>query len=159
MQERKNFAELSNELNYHRYMLSQGEARGLFQSMSMSEYIALHRITEKDNGSGKTYLQEIAEELHLSMPKTSKLVRKLTDKGLVIWSHDGDGREGTYVTITPTGAQAMQRQEAFLEDYYGRVIDRFGEENMVALLRLVEELEKVMEAEMNWEGDDSDGDL
>ncbi len=159
MQERKDFAELSNELNYHRYMLSQGEARGLFQNMSMSEYIALHKITEKNSEAGKTYLQDIAEELHLSIPKTSKLVRKLNEKGLVNWAHDGDGSEGTYVTMTESGTQLMQRQEAFLKDYYGRVINRFGEENMIALLRLVKELEEVMEAEKNWEGDESDGDF
>lgn len=159
MQERKDITELSNELNYHRYMLSQGEARGLFRSMSMPEYIALHRITEKNDAAGKTYLQDIAEELHLSIPKTSKMVRKLNDKGLVNWAHDGDGSEGTYVTITESGVQLMQRQEAFLKDYYGRVIDKFGEENMITLLRLVKELEEVMESEMNWEGDDSDGDI
>ena len=159
MQERKHFAELSNELNYHRYMLSQGEARGLLRNMTMSEYIALHKILAKDHGAGKTYLQEIAEELHLSIPKTSKMIRKLNEKGVVHWSHDGDGSEGTYVTITKSGVQMMQQQEAFMEDYYGRVINKFGEENMIALLRLVKELEDVMEAEMNWEGDESDGDL
>lgn len=159
MQERKEFVELSNELNYHRYILSQGEASGLFRSMSMSEYIALQKITKKNPGAGKTYLHDIAEELHLSIPKTSKMVRKLNEKGLVNWAHDGDGSEGTYVTITDAGNQLMQRQEAFLEDYYGRVIRRFGEENMIMLLQLVRQLEEAMESEINWEGDDADGDF
>lgn len=159
MQERKEFVELSNELNYHRYILSQGEANGLFRSMSMSEYIALRKITQKNPGAGKTYLHDIAEELHLSIPKTSKMVRKLNEKGLVNWAHDGDGSEGTYVTITDAGNRLMQRQEAFLEDYYGRVIRRFGEENMITLLQLVRQLEEAMESEINWEGDDADGDF
>ena len=161
MQEQKSSAELtelSHELTYHRYMLNQGQTGTLFRDMSIPEYIALHHvlhaINEKGGGAdSKTYLQDIADELKLSIPQTSKMVGKLRDKGLVSWSHDGDGSEGTYITLTDDGVRRTEKQEAILKDYYGRVAEKFGSENLTALLRLMIRLEEVMDEELGKKGE------
>lgn len=158
MQEFKNLIELTHELTYHRYMLNQGQAQNLFKDVSIPEYIALHRISnsinEKNNDTGRTYLKDIADELRLTIPKASKMIGNLRDKGLVSWSHDGDGSDGTYITITDSGIRLMEKQQGFLKEYYGRVIEKFGNDNMATLLQLMIELEKIMDSELNSEGDD-----
>lgn len=156
----REMTELSSELTYHRYLLNQGQMANLFREISVPEYIALHRISgsifKNGNGSERTYLKEIAEELHLSIPKTSKIVSELRDKGMISWGHDGNGENGTYVTITESGGALMQCQEERLKEYYGRVIERFGEEKLVTLFGLLKELERVMDCELQEESGGSD---
>lgn len=154
-----NITELSNELTYHRYLLNQGQVHSLFKNISIQEYIALHNISlsisEKNDDSGRTYLKDIADELRLTIPQASKMIGGLRDKGLVSWTHDGNGSEGTYIIITESGLRLMQRQEAFLKDYYGRVAEKFGEDNLFTLIDLMQRLEKVMDSELG-EGDCAD---
>lgn len=155
-----NITELSNELTYHRYMLNQGQVHSLFKDISIQEYIALHNISlsisEKNDDSGRTYLKDIADELRLSIPQASKMIGGLRDKGLVSWAHDGNGSEGTYIIITESGLGLMHRQETFLKDYYGRVAEKFGEENLITLIGLMQQLEEAMDSELR-EGDWADG--
>ena len=150
--------QLSNELTYHRYMFTQGQAAGLFKDISVPEYVALHcifnSVSQKSDGAQRTYLKDIAEELHLSIPKTSAMIGALRDKGLISWGHDGNGSDGTYVSVTESGAGLVERQEAVLKNYYGRVIEKFGEKKLVALFSLMEELESVMDRELNEKGED-----
>lgn len=79
------------------------------------------------------------------------MIRGLRDRGLVSWSHDGDGSEGTYITVTESGLGLIERQEAVLKDYYRRVIEKFGAENMIAFLNQMKSLEEIMDAELKEE--------
>ena len=143
---------LSNELTYRRYLMNKGKVRDFFDKMSIPEYIALHHIASESEMSsiygGKTYLKELSEKMELSMRQTSNMIGKLRDRGLVLWSHDGNGSEGTYVTITETGQKLLEEQEAILKQYYGKVIDKFGKEKLIQLLQLMMELETIMSSEI-----------
>lgn len=148
----KDITQLSNELTYHRYMINHKQAERLFENISMSEYIALHNISESvsaKDGSGKTYLKDIADGLQISIPQASKMIGKLRDRGLVSWEHDGNGSDGTYVTVTESGMSLMEKQQNILKSYYGRVIENYGEEKLVLLLRMMKELEDAMDYELN----------
>ena len=57
-------------------------------------------------------MKDIAEELHLTIPKTSKMIGNLRDKGLVAWLHDGNGSEGIYITMTDSGIRLMEKQNS-----------------------------------------------
>ncbi len=158
--ENKDVTMLAYELTYHRYLLNKGKAQNLFHELTIQEYIALHMITQgrhKDDFTPeKIYLRDLSERLEVTIHQASNMVRELKDRGLVSWSHDGDGSEGTYVTITESGLSSMLRQEAILDDYYGRVIEKFGRENLIALMSQIDELEKIMDNEFNEKGDGND---
>ena len=150
---------LSNELTYQRYLFNRNQMKQLFQKLSVSEYIALQNISEigKESAiySGRTYLKDLAESMHLTIRQTSKMVGNLKDRGLLVWSHDGDGSEGTYVTITESGEALLGEHEASLREYYKKVIGKFGEENLIKLLQLMKQLDTVMGSELEGlEGDD-----
>ena len=151
MENKNEIAKLAYELTYHRYLMNKGKARNLFIELEISEYIALHSIARVDSDnndlSQKTYLRDLAEQLGMSISGVSKMITRLKDRGLVLWSHDGDGSEGTYVVITESGINAMSRQEAVLSDYYSRVIDKFGHDNLIKLLQQMENLEEIMDTE------------
>lgn len=150
--EKTDIMKLSNELTYRRYMMDRGKIRNLFQSVSVPEYIALCNILQNDESSSiygeRTYLKELSEKMELTTRQTSKLVGELRDRGLVTWSHDGNGKDGTYVSITENGKKLLRTQEEILKEYYGRVIDKYGKDNLIQLLHLMKELETVMSGEM-----------
>ena len=143
---------LSHELTYRRYMMDRGKVRSLFKDIRIPEYIALYSIAQDGENSfiygGRTYLQELSEKMQLSMRQTSKMVGDLRDRGLVTWSHDGSGKDGTYVTITENGKKLLEEQEVIVKDFYERVIDSFGKENLIHLLHQMKELESVMTREI-----------
>lgn len=145
-------ASLSNELTFRRYIMAKDQLRKLFKEISMSEYIALHIISGSNETSAidseRTYLKELADRMQLTVRQTSQMVGTLKDKGLLLWSHDGNGSEGTYVTITERGQKLFEEQEAVLKTYYGRVIEKYGKENLVLLLQLMKQLETIMSSEM-----------
>lgn len=81
--------------------------------------------------------------------QVSKLTGELRDRGLILWSYEGDGSRGTYITITDAGQMLLEKNEKLLRDYFVRVIDRFGAVNVSELLRLMKQLEEIMETEFS----------
>lgn len=151
---------LSNELTYQRHLFNREYRRDFFMKMSIPEYIALQYIDmeEKSNiYSGRTYLKDLSDKLQMTMRQVSKMVEKLQDAGYVVWSHDGNGSEGTYVTITESGQSMLKNQEDTLKTYYGKVFEKFGRDNLIQLLQLMKQFETVMSSEMEkLEGDKND---
>ena len=145
-------AKLSNELVYRNYLMNKDKIRKFFEKMSIPEYIALQSIAHNEEMSSiygeRTYLKELSEKMALTIRQTSKMIGKLRDKGLVTWSHDGNGAEGTYVTITDMGQKLLKDQEEILKKYYGNVIKKFGKDNLIQLLQLMKQLETVMTSEI-----------
>ena len=121
-------------------------------SLSMREYIVLNRISELERTSeiypGKIYLKELAENMRLTIRQMSKMAGNLRDRGLITWSHDGNGNEGTYLSITDSGQKLLEENQKMIKDYFGRVIEKFGNENLVELLQLMKQLDTIMQGEL-----------
>lgn len=157
----KQAKKLAYELTYHKFLLNRDKAHSLFTEVDVAEYIALHLIARTaaahSGVSQPTYLTELAEKLEMPLSGVSKMVTKLKDRGLVLWSHAGNGSEGTFVSITESGFAAMERQDGILEGYYGQVVERFGRENLVRLLKQLDDLERIMNEVDAMEGDNGYG--
>ena len=140
---------LGNELTTRRYLFHKIPVSKV---LNVPEYIAMRMIMHTDEAEdiydGKTYLKDIAEMMQLSIRQTSKLVSGLKERGLIKWVHDGNGSDGTYVTVTPSGRELFTQQEKTMKELYERVIERFGADNLIQLLNLMKELETHMESEI-----------
>lgn len=136
---------LAYDLTYQRYLLNKDKANYLFNDLSVGDYVVLHTVLCFED---KAYLEKLGEKLNLSISKMSNVATNLKNRGLVIWSHDGDDSEGTYLTVTETGLKLMDKQEDKLKNYYERVINRFGLKNTVDLIGKMTALETIMEEEM-----------
>lgn len=152
MADNTDVTKLSHELTYQRYLFNREHIKDFFMKMSIPEYIALHYIVSEEEASdiysGRTYLKDLSVKLQMTMRQTSRIIEKLRDMGYVLWSHDGNGSEGTYVTITDSGRKLLKEQENLLKQYYGKVFEKFGKENLIQLLQLMKQLETVMSSEM-----------
>lgn len=139
---------LGNELTLRRYLFNKAKASG---QINETDYIVMRIIhdagQEQEIYGGKIYLKELSEKIELTIRQTSKLVSRLKDRGLVTWSHDGDGAAGTYVTITDAGTKLLEEQQNIVREYYGNVIEQFGRDNLIELLNLMKQLETVMRSE------------
>ncbi len=140
---------LSHELTYRRFLLSDGKIRSFFQKLTIPEYLALHIIndSEMEEDSGKTYLTGIAEKMQRTVRQTSHMVKALQERGMIAWSHDGDGSAGTYVSITQEGRKMLAEEEDVLKEFYGSVFAKFGKDSLMELLQLMKQLESIMSAE------------
>lgn len=140
---------LGNELTTRRYLFHKIP---VCRAFNVPEYIAMRMIMRTDEAEdiygGKTYLKDISEMMQLTIRQTSKMIGELKDRGLVKWVHDGNGSDGTYVTVTPSGRELFLKQEQTMKEFYEKVIDRFGEDNLIQLLNLMKQLETHMESEM-----------
>ena len=148
--DRKEFNELASEITYRRYMMDKVNLTKIFPDISTMDYIALwviSRLAEKKPDSDKIYLQDIAADLKVPMNRVSEMIQKLRDKGVLIWTHDGDGSEGTYVKLTASGQEAMKKQQEILGSYYRNVIEKFGKEEFVRMLQMLARLERIMDEE------------
>ena len=138
--------------------MNKGKIQELFRKMTLQEYIALYTIVSERDGSsdhvGRSYLKNLSEKMQLTIRQTSQMVEKLKDRGLVLWSYDGTGSEGTYVTVTEMGEKLFQEQEKILRDCYGKVINKFGKENLTLLLKLMKQLDNLMCSEIKEMGED-----
>ena len=82
-----------------------------------------------------------------SMPKVSAIARSLQNKGLVRWTHDGNGEEGTYILLTDTAVTSVQAHRQTLRAYHQRVVAAYGEEKFLHLLGEIAQLEEIMRQE------------
>ena len=129
---------LGNEFMMRRYLFNKA---GMNKGLSITDYIALHIIdnteSEEDIYQGKSYLKDIAEKMRLTIRQTSRMVGVLN------------------VTMTADGHKLLEDNREIIKEYYGKVINRFGKENLIELLNLMKQLETVMDSELEEMGIDS----
>lgn len=151
---------LPYELTLRRYLFGKDRLQGGFDHLTPTEYIALHMIkknaAEFATEDDKIYLQDLADQMELSIHQASKLARGLKERGLIVWSHDGDGEEGTYICETDMGAASMKLQDAILEERYKCVIDAFGYDKLVHLLSEMKRLNEIIDNSFSRRAEGSD---
>lgn len=145
--DRNGVTQLSHEF-YQRYLMNTKQFEDIFRILTVSEYIMLQTICElgRDAAGGirRIYLSDLSQKMQLTMRNTSHKVTELRERGLLVWSYDGNGSEGTYVTVTSTGEKLLWEQQKVCREYYEEVIARFGKQNMMELIEQMRQLECVM---------------
>ena len=132
--------------------------RRLFQENASDEYALIWLLSKhtQDSGSEKIYLKDMVKELNLPLPKVTAIARSLQSKGLVRWTHDGNGEEGTYILLTETALTSVQARRQTLRRYHQQVVAAFGEERFLHLLGEIAQLEEILRQEAEKVGDDHD---
>lgn len=126
----------------------------IFSKLSTLEFMTLlivAKMIDKVGKDGKVYLQDLAKQLKIPVAEASKMAQRLSDKGLIIWTHDVGSERGTYIQITSAGNTAAGEQQEILRKFYTSVIERFGRERFLELLKQMDELETIMEEEVGRE--------
>ena len=145
---KKNIVSIIREIISRRYTIGNEEEGRIFRVLNMRDYLALHMIHDTmQTGKDRVYLKEIAEELNLPMKTTSSVISGLNSKGLLYWSHDGAGEEGTYVEISERGLQLLTDQDEILHGFYSTVVEKFGIDHAAQLISLLREFDQIVKDE------------
>ena len=142
---------LTNELISRRYLVERNKLEGLFEYLSVPDYIVLHVMegiqSSQEIYGDRTYLKDLAEKMQLSIHRTSQIARRLRDRGLISWSHDDNGSEGTYISMTDSARELLEKQKEKIREDFGKVIEKFGRDNLIELLQLLKRLDTVIGGE------------
>ncbi len=139
---------LNNSPIYHQFLFQSGFFSYLMNELTYQEYALLDRIEkvseENAYADRRVYLKELAAQVNLSGRSLSCLVKCLKEKGYVLWKHDGNGSEGTYLIMTDLGRDTLYKNKTMLKQRFAKVITEFGENRMLSLISLWKDLEGVM---------------
>lgn len=106
----------------------------------MGEYAVLCRIPE--NGASLT---EIQNNLFMTKSAVSQMLSSLERRKLIHRETDSADRRRITVTLTDEGRHFRHRQHRYAEQVLNITIERFGEDNMKELIRLLTMLADVSE--------------
>ena len=90
----------------------------------------------------------MAAKMKVSSPAVSRLLKSMEGKHYIARHADAKDRRNTRVFITETGREKREKCRLVLQDYTERVIGQMGEENMLQLLNLFNQMVDVMEHEL-----------
>lgn len=94
-------------------------------------------------------LSELTQQLHLDLSTTSRHVRALTDKGLLSRVEDPTDRRACRLSITPAGAEAVDRATRARAARLGEAIAHWSDQDRTALTQLMERLATDLENTTN----------
>lgn len=119
----------------------------LINRVDVSNYMMMWFLiqqTETPDQRQKFYLKDLSQSFGITMYVMTALARRLQEKNLVVWKHDGNGEEGTYLQVTEVGMQTATDQRKTLERYRQEIKEQFGEERFFLLMREMSALEELM---------------
>ncbi len=114
-----------------RFAEREGLTQGEFFGLDM-----LRRYGRSHPEARGAYVWEMAQNMRLSPPGASRMLRGMENKGLIERSVDREDRRNTCITVTAAGDEAWERTMRRMADFMTRVIARMGPEDMGALIAL-----------------------
>ncbi len=123
---------MNNNYNAEDFFFRLPDMDRLYQSLEKADYTILYDILRLQRTKGETekiYLSELAEFLNLSVTDTSKIVKKLQNRGYVDWSTT-ENNERTYIKITSYGVELMQDEARRMKKCYEEIKKKISQEDI-----------------------------
>lgn len=135
------FIDLTNELIYQRYLMYRLNGHDFSKSLNILEYSILRMASKKN----KVYLKEISTHFEIPMKHLSKIIGRMRDEGVIVWTHDDYGERGTYIKITSYGDERLRKQDARLLKDYKDIIEKIGREKIVDYLKTSQQIIDILQ--------------
>ena len=119
-----------------------------FGNLTQNEFFALNIIRgfEEEHQDVKgIYVSTLGMLMKSSMPAVSRLLRTMEGKGLLERVTDPQDRRNTYVFITEQGEETRTKGMKQMGNLFLQVLRQMGSENMVSMLKLMQEYADIME--------------
>ncbi|OYU37876.1 MAG: homoprotocatechuate degradation operon regulator HpaR [Pseudorhodobacter sp. PARRP1] len=93
--------------------------------------------------SGKLDASEVAERTHILAPSLTRMIRAMTERGLISKDRDaGDGRR-VMLEIAPAGMELLRRVSPDSARIYAELEQRFGKDRIEELINLLDALSQL----------------
>lgn len=124
---------------------------GMLKDISIGEYKILEMCSgclACDDGEDGASVSGMAAQMRVSAPAVSRLLKGMEGKDYIVRQVDAKDRRNTRVFITETGRAKQEECCEIFQNYTKRVFARMGEDNMLQLLNLFNQMLGVMEDEL-----------
>ncbi len=143
---REQLIEMGNDWLRMQFVTGDEHFAKLFSEMATYDYIALLLLQRRMGlGDDRIYLKEICEELDMQMAQVSKIVQRMQNRGFVYWTHDASDRPGTFITLSESGRDTLERQEERIAVFFEKAITKYGADDFIKLMDLRKRFNDTME--------------
>ncbi|MGM9921708.1 MAG: MarR family winged helix-turn-helix transcriptional regulator [Bhargavaea sp.] len=101
-------------------------------AISNSEWFLMARI-----GTGGPTIAEVGRQVDITRQATHKLIRKMSDKGLVEVSDDDRNKKVKRVRLTKFGHECYQHNENLKAELEARIAEAIGSDKVAALKEIL----------------------
>ena len=118
----------------------------VFEIVEKTDYLFLYNIKkcmEKSDLEDGVYLANLASEMNLSIPDTSRAVKKLQEKGYVSWMLD-ENKEKTYIALTKNAVEMSERQKEKIASAYEKIVSEISKEDLETTVRTLASISKMI---------------
>lgn len=143
--------EIQEEMFRAMFRLKHLNMSGMLKDISIGEYKILEMCSgcpACDDGGDGAYVSSMAAQMRVSAPAVSRLLKGMERKKYIARQADAKDRRNIRVFITEAGRAKREECREILQNYTERVISRMGEDNMLQLLNLFNQMLGVMEDEL-----------
>lgn len=89
---------------------------------------------------------QLQEQLHITKPAISYILNSLEKKSYIIRTIDSRDRRKISISVTPKGKEVAEQSIQQYDNIWLQLVEKFGEENMSTLIRLLNQLTGICEA-------------
>ncbi|MCD8143261.1 MAG: MarR family transcriptional regulator [Clostridiales bacterium] len=129
----------------------------VFNTADRADYALLYAIAQCQSASQTTdraYLYQLSEQMNQPIPKISRAIRRLQEKGYVTWKTDDElGR--TYVKLTSIAVNLMQDMKNSMRDYYVEIVNTVDSKDLETTLRTMKQISDIISARQAQKGEDN----
>lgn len=121
----------------------------IFDIIERTDYFFLYHIRECEKNSDieeGVYLSTLAEQMEMPITDLSKAIKKLEDRGYIIWKLDKK-KEKTYIMFTNKAIELMQEQREKMTVAYKKIISNIPEENIAITLNTLKNVRELLETD------------
>lgn len=143
--------EIQEEMLRAMFRLKHLNMSGMLKDISIGEYKILEMCSgcpAFDDGEDGASVSGMAAQMRVSAPAVSRLLKGMEGKDYIVRQVDAKDRRNTRVFITETGRAKQEECCEIFQNYTKRVFGRMGEDNMLQLLNLFNQMLGVMEDEL-----------
>lgn len=118
----------------------------VFKIVEQTDYLFIYNIKQclKDSEiEDGVYLSTLAEKMELSITDVSKAVKKLEDKGYVMWKLD-ENRKRTYIVLTNKAEKLGLEQKRKLIDIYEKITENIRKEDMEVTMLTLNKIKNIL---------------
>lgn len=118
----------------------------VFKIVEQTDYLFIYNIKQclKDSEiEDGVYLSTLAEKMELSITNVSKAVKKLEDKGYVMWKLD-ENRKRTYIVLTNKAEKLGLEQKRKLIDIYEKITENIRKEDMEVTMLTLNKIKNIL---------------
>ena len=145
----------NNELGMD-LLLFNPESDELFTLIDKVDYVYLYNIIDYQKNhskDGRAYLADMADFFHIPISKVSRRVRKLEERGYVIWKMD-ESRERTYIEPSKMALELLKEQRNKINECERMVQERIPDSDVEITKSTLRKIHAIIHDEF---ADDDDG--